>query len=105
MADVLLRHLKDPRVGFVSVTSVKVSPDLRLATVGVSVLGDAGARESTMQGLHSATPFLRRALGERLGLRFVPELRIVADDSLEKADRIARLLHELEEQRLGMGEP
>jgi ribosome-binding factor A len=103
MADLLLRGLKDPRIGFVSVMGVEVSVDLRHARVLVSVLGEPAAREATMAGLHSATPYLRRALGERLGLRYVPELRIVADDSLERGARIASLLRQIEEEKQAEG--
>jgi ribosome-binding factor A len=94
IAELLLRDVKDPRIGMVTVTGVELSPDLKHARVYVSALGDDAARERSLQGLASARPYLQSQVGRRLGLRFTPELRFALDPSLERAARIDRLLHE-----------
>jgi ribosome-binding factor A len=92
ISDMLLREIKDPRIAFVSITSVDVAPDLRHAKVLVSVLGSESERKSTMAGLRSATGFIRRELGQRLRLKYIPEIRIVYDDSIEEGSRILSLI-------------
>lgn len=94
IARILLGEVKDPRVGAVTVTDVSAAPDLTLARVFVQLLGDESERKSTLKGLRAATPFIRTALGQRVDLRRVPELRFEVDDSLEHALRIERLLEE-----------
>ena len=94
--DLLQRELRDPRVGFVTVTRVETSKDLRHARVWVSVLGSDDERTDTMTGLRDATPWLRRRLGERLQLRYVPQLTVRHDDSIESGDRVLRLLANLD---------
>lgn len=94
--DLLQRELRDPRVGFVTVTRVETSRDLRHARVWVSVLGTPDEGAASMSGLQDATPWLRRRIGERLQLRHVPQLTIRHDDSIESGDRVLRLLAELE---------
>jgi ribosome-binding factor A len=96
VARILGEEVKDPRVGFVTVTRVELTPDLRLARVFVGVLGDAGARQATMRALLQAAGFVRRALGRRLAVRFTPEVQFVYDKGLDAADRVARLLRETE---------
>ena len=95
---IIRRDLKDPRIGFVSITEVRMSPDLRSARVRVSVLGDEEASAATMKALEDAKPFLRRELGSRTDLRFVPELTFVHDRSAEQAVRISALLREARER-------
>jgi ribosome-binding factor A len=95
LADLLLRNVKDPRVGLVTVTGVDLSPDLKHARVFVSALGDAEARARSLAGLASARAFLQAQAGRRIGLRFTPELRFEIDPSIEAADRVERLLREL----------
>lgn len=92
ISDMLLREIKDPRIAFASITSVDVAPDLRHAKVLVSVLGSESERKSTMAGLRSATGFIRRELGQRLRLKYIPEIRIVYDDSIEEGSRILSLI-------------
>jgi ribosome-binding factor A len=92
ISELLLRDVKDPRVGLVTVTGVELSADLKHARVFVSTLGDASTRERSMQGLASARAYVQSHVGKRLGLRFTPELRFVLDPSLETADRLERLL-------------
>ena len=87
-------ELKDPRIGFVTVTRVDVAPDLRNARIHVGVLGDAAQREKTLAGLRQASGFVRRAVGQRLRLRHAPELTFHYDEGLNAAERVARLLDE-----------
>ncbi|MBI3769498.1 MAG: 30S ribosome-binding factor RbfA [Deltaproteobacteria bacterium] len=95
LAELLLRDVKDPRVGLVTITGVDVSPDLKHARVFVSALGDAEARARSLAGLASARAFLQAHAGRRIGLRFTPELRFEIDPSFEAADRVERLLRDL----------
>lgn len=94
----LISDLKDPRVGFTTVTAVKVTPDLRNARVFVSVLGTPEERELTMQGLESAKPRLRSALGQEMRMKYTPELVFELDDVVEAAGRIEALLHKIHEE-------
>ena len=95
----LSRDVHDPAIGFVTVTQVKVSPDLQLARVSYTSLGDEKARRETQRALERAAPFLRRHIGARLRLRRVPELRFHFDQSVEQQDRIERILLELADER------
>jgi ribosome-binding factor A len=88
-----IQGLKDPRVGFVTVTGVRVSPDLHVAWVYYTVLGDEKAKIATRAALRSATPHLRRDLGRQIRLKVTPELRFEEDDLSEVAGRIDQLLH------------
>ncbi len=93
---IIRRDLKDPRIGFVSITQVRMSPDLRSARVRVSVLGGEKERAETLAGLRSAAGHIRRELGRRLeNLRFAPELRFEIDPSIEYSVRISHRLREL----------
>ncbi len=96
MMELLQREMRDPRVGFVTVTRVETAKDLRHARVWVSVLGSDEQREQAMAALRDATPWLRRRMGERLQLRYVPQLTLKRDDSIESGDRVLRLLAEIE---------
>ena len=87
--------LKDPRIGFVTVTRVALTEDLRLARISVGVLGDQGQRNKTMAGLRQASGYLRRELGKRLRVRHTPELAFEYDEGLDATDRVARLLEEI----------
>jgi ribosome-binding factor A len=91
-----LGQLKDPRVGFVTVTAVETSPDLRRATVFVSVLGDDAARRRTLDGLRSAHGFLQRRVAGELHLKHTPTLDFAYDDSVDRGLRIQALLEEEE---------
>ena len=98
VADILQQKLRDPRVSaMVSVTDVEVTQDLSFARVFVSIMGNAGEREATMQALAHAAGFVRRELGPRLGLREVPEVRFVHDESLERGARVEELLKRIHE--------
>jgi ribosome-binding factor A len=94
LADVLAGELADPRVGFVTVTDVKTSPDLRSARVFVSVLGDDAAREASLAGLRSAHGLLQRRIATELRLRRTPTLEFQYDPTTDRALRIDALLRE-----------
>ena len=99
LAELLGRDVHDPGLGFVTVTRVKVSPDLQLARVSYTSFGDDKARKDTAKALGRATPFLRRAIGQRLRLRRVPELTFHFDESVESQARIEKILLDLKEER------
>ncbi|MFI5365381.1 MAG: 30S ribosome-binding factor RbfA [Candidatus Binatia bacterium] len=94
IAAMLLRDLKDPRIGMITLTTVELSDDLRNAKVYFSCVGDAAARERSLNGLRSAAGFIKAQVTRRLKLRYAPELTFLFDPSLEVADRIAHLLKE-----------
>ena len=99
----LAREVHDPGIGFVTVTRVKVSPDLQLARIYYTLIGDEKAKRETKKALERATPFLRRQIGSRIRLRRVPELVFEYDMSVEHQDRIERLLLEIAEERKSRG--
>jgi ribosome-binding factor A len=103
LAVLLSREVHDPGVGFVTITRVKVSPDLQLARAYYTTMGDERARRETARALDRATPFLRRHLGDRVRLRRVPELRFELDRGVEHQDRIERVLLDLEAERQARG--
>ena len=93
---IIRRELKDPRIGFVSITGVRMSPDLRSARVRVSVLGNSEQQNESMAGLVSAKGLIRHELGRRLqNLKFSPELRFELDSSIEYSVHITELLKEV----------
>lgn len=95
IGEVVQRRLKDPRVGFVTITAVRVTPDLSKAHVYYTVLGDEEAREATREGLESAIPFLRTEAGRRVRLKTTPELEFHFDEAVEHGQRIDALLDEI----------
>lgn len=98
LAGAVASEVKDPRVGFVTVTDVSVSPDCTHATVWVSILGSADDKAKTMEGLESARGFLRTVLARTLSLRTAPELHFKLDRGLEHAAKINRLIAELRDE-------
>ncbi len=98
VSDLLRTRVKDPRVGFASITHVEVSGDLRHAKIFVSVMGEPDEKKQTISALHHATGFLRRELAARLTLRFMPEIVFKLDDSIEQGSRVLSLIRELELQ-------
>jgi ribosome-binding factor A len=96
LAELLSRgRLRDPRIGFITLTGVKVSPDLRVAKVFYSMLGTPEAREETQRGLDAAKGFVRREVSAKLKLRFAPEIHFAFDESVGEGDKIDRLLREV----------
>lgn len=95
LGDLLQRHVKDPRVGFVTITRVQVNPDLSRAHVYYTVLGDREAQAQTHEGLESASSFLRTEVGRQIRLKTLPELVFRPDDSVEHGRRVDRLLEHI----------
>lgn len=93
-AKIIELELKDPRIGFVTVTRVSLTADLRFARVHVGVLGDEEQRRKTMQGLKQATGFVRRQIGQRMRMRYTPEVLFEYDRGLDASDRVQELLRE-----------
>jgi ribosome-binding factor A len=98
-SDIIANHLKDPRLGFITVTGADMADDLRYAKIFISILGDDQARKKTLEGLESAKGFVRRELGHRLRLKFTPEIDFRIDESVATGDRIDRLLHQIAEEK------
>ena len=98
LMELLQREMKDPRIGFATITRVETARDLGSAKVWVSILGTDEEREQTMRALTAAAPWLRRQLAARLTLRHMPQLVIKHDDSIEAGDRVLKLLRELDEE-------
>jgi ribosome-binding factor A len=94
LGDAIAAELKDPRIGFVTVTGVDTSPDLRSARVYVSVLGDEDDRERSLAGLRSSHGVLQRKIADAMRLKRTPTLTFEYDESVERGDRITRLLDE-----------
>jgi ribosome-binding factor A len=97
LSDLLRIRVKDPRVGFASITHVEVSGDLRHAKIFVSVMGTPQEQAETMKALKHATGFLRHELAERIVLRYMPELVFKLDTSIEEGSRILALIQQIEE--------
>jgi len=95
LAALLGREVHDPGIGFITLTRVQVSPDLQLARVYYTALGDDQARAATARAIERAAPFLRRQIGSRLRLKRTPDLKFVYDQSIAGQDRIEQLLNEL----------
>jgi ribosome-binding factor A len=100
----IVGQLKDPRIGFVTVTRVELTPDLRTAHVHVGILGAGTDREKTLGGLRQAAGFVRRELGRRLHVRHTPEIAFHYDEGLDATERVARLLEEVRPAEADAGE-
>ncbi len=92
---ILSRHSKDRRIGFVTVTGVQLSPDLRHAKVFISVMGNEKEKKTNMEALEHAAGWIRHELGQRIRVRFLPEITFLQDTSQEYGERIDQLLDEL----------
>jgi ribosome-binding factor A len=101
LAELLTREVHDPGIGFLTITHVKVSPDLQQARVFYTTIGDQKSRKDSARALQRATPFLRRHVGRRLQLKRVPELTWMFDESIEKTDRIEQILQGLNSEPQG----
>ncbi len=98
VSDMLLRTVKDPRVGLVTITKVKVTEDYRLARIQFSVPGSLEEREKSMEGLASAKGYIRRELARRIHLRYTPEIIFEFDPSLEYAIHVEEIFRSLKEE-------
>lgn len=96
VSEIVLRELKDPRIGFVTVTEVKCTADLREAKIYVSVMGSDDQVKNTLVGLKSSMGFIRREIGRRIRLRFTPEISLALDKSLDYSAHIQELLLKVE---------
>jgi len=99
LSQLLARDVHDPGVGFITLTQVKVAPDLQLARVYYTSMGDEKALKETAKALGRATPFLRRQVAQRLRLRRAPELQFFYDQSIAHQDRIEQILQELNTEK------
>lgn len=99
LSDLIARQVHDPGIGFLTITHVKVSPDLQVARVFYTTLGDDKARRESGRALGRATPFLRRQIGARLRLKRVPQLEFSYDESIERGDRIEQILRDIDSER------
>ncbi|UTR15055.1 30S ribosome-binding factor RbfA [Salipaludibacillus sp. LMS25] len=98
LTDIIQRGLKDPRIGFVTVTDVEVTGDLQQATAFITVFGEEEEKEKTLQALEKAKGFIRSEIGKRIQLRKTPELSFSFDKSIEQGNRIDALLRKLNEE-------
>ena len=99
VSKMLLYDIKDPRIGFVTVTEVEMTGDLREATIYVSIMGNDEQIKDSMEGLQSALGFVRREIGKRIRLRFTPEISFAPDKSLDYSEHIQKLLLQIEKER------
>jgi ribosome-binding factor A len=97
----IIQQMKDPRIGFVTVTDAEVSRDLRHVKIFISVLGDEESKKASLEGLERATGYIRSELGQRIRLRHTPEILFRWDESLERGARISRILKDLKEEDAG----
>jgi ribosome-binding factor A len=95
LSDLLAKDVHDPGVGFITLTKVTVTPDLQIARVYYTSLGDEKAQQETGKALHRASPFLRRQVAQRIRLRRVPELEFFYDKSVAQYDRVEQILQDL----------
>lgn len=102
-SDILAREVHDPGVGFVTITRVSVTADLQIARVYYTTMVTGAERKDTGRALQRATPFVRRQLAGRLGLRRMPEIEFRFDESVEQHARIEQLIHEIHEQDAARG--
>ena len=95
----LAREVQDPGIGFLTITQVKMTPDLQNARVYYTIIGDEKARKETQRALGRATPFLRRQVGSRVRLKTVPALEFFYDQSIERQDRIEKIMLDIQAER------
>jgi ribosome-binding factor A len=98
VAELLRDEIKDPRVGFVSITGVRVSKDLRYADIYASVLGEPEEQKASIEALTKAQGFVRSELGKRIRLRYTPEINFKLDQSIDRGVQLVRLIDEMQEK-------
>lgn len=99
LAELIAREVHDPGIGFLTITRVKLTPDLQQARVFYTTIGDDRQRAETAKALRRASTFLRRQIGRRLRLKHVPELQFYYDESIERQDRIERIIQDIHTER------
>lgn len=99
ISEIIQREVKDPRVGFITVTSVEVSPDLHEAKVFITVLGNKKQRQETLDALNKASGYVRGELGKRIHMKFTPNLEFRYDESVKAGMYIEKLLHKIEKKK------
>lgn len=100
ISDILRRQVRDPRIGdFCTIMKVDVSDDLRHTKVSVSIMGDENQQKKALEGLKSATPFIRREIGRRIELKFTPNITFVLDRSVDYSFRIDQLIKEFQDRK------
>jgi ribosome-binding factor A len=99
ISNIIQEDLKDPRIGFTTITKVEVTPDLKNATIYYSVLGDEKSKKATAIALRNAKGYIRGLIGDRLKLRFTPELIFKSDRSVEYQDKIDRILDRIHREK------
>jgi ribosome-binding factor A len=104
LGEIFARGMRDPRIGFVTITGVKMSPDLREARVYYAVHGDAEQRKQTAKGLENARGFLRREIAAELRLRVTPDLHFSYDEAIDRGERIEQLIRQVHDEDKGRGE-
>ncbi len=102
ITQMLREEIKDPRIGFVTVTGAEVTPDIRYAKVFVSIYGDDNTKVESLQALEKAKGFVRSELGKRMRLRYTPEISFKFDSSIEYGARIMKLLEEVKDTEKGL---
>ena len=98
ISEIILRELKDPRIGFVTVTDARITGDLRAATVYVSLFGSDEAKQETLKALKRATGYIRTEVGKRLGIRYSPTIVFKEDTSLDYGMKIDKILRDIEKK-------
>jgi len=98
LSDILLKETKDPRIGFITITSVETTDDLSHAKVFVSIMGEEKEKDLAIQGLRSASGYIRLRLKKRVKLHRIPQIEFVYDSSIEYGDRINKILQKLREE-------
>lgn len=97
VSELLIREIKDPRIGFATITGVELAKDYSTARIGVSVLGDPHDLRKTLEGIQSATPFIQHRVGKSLSIRITPKLSFYLDSSIAEGTRMVNILNTLEE--------
>ncbi len=99
ISQIILKDLQDPRLGWITITAVEISEDLRHATIYISVLGNEEDWQNSFLGLESAKKYIRAELGKRVRIKFLPEIEFKPDKTLEEGARIFEILEKIKEER------
>jgi len=101
-ASVIIKdELKDPRIGFITVTKAAITEDLRSAVIYYSILGDEKIKEAAIAGLKSALPFIKKEIGKRINLRYAPDIKLKVDETLDYAEKIENIIKKIKNEKKG----